>query len=133
MQQDRRSSIDHKGAAIFLRPALWGAQVASDGQGDPGRGGHAMSHFLAAYYRRWITSHEERLRIRRAVASSEPFDWGADWAISRSVDGADSCHDEEAQLRELAQKAAEASNEYFAYETPGDFDLIGNELSFTSP
>jgi len=133
MQRDSLRSIDNKGAAIFLRPALCGAQVASAGQGEAGRGGHAMSHFLARYYRRWITSHEERLRIRRAVASSEPFAWGADWAISRSVDGADSCRDEEAQLCALAQKAAEASNQFFSYETPSHFDLIGNELSFTSP
>lgn len=133
MQQDSLSSIDHKSAAIFLRPALCGAQVASAGQREAGRGGHTMSHFLAAYYRRWITSREERLRIRRAVASSEPFAWGADWAIGRPVDGADSCHDEEGQLRALARKAAEASDQFFAYETPSDFDLIDNELSFTSP
>ncbi len=70
---------------MVILPALCGAQVASAGQGEAGRGGHAMRHFLAGYYRRWITSHEERLRIRRAVASSEPFAWGADWAISRLI------------------------------------------------
>jgi hypothetical protein len=133
MQQDSVSSIASKGAAIALRPASCGTQVASSGQGEPSRGGHAVSRFLAGYYRRWIMSHEERLRTRRAVASSEPFAWGADWAISRPVDGAESCHDEEAQLRALAQEAAEASNQFFAYETPTDFHLIGNELSFTSP
>ncbi|HEV8484187.1 MAG TPA: hypothetical protein VGV87_11640, partial [Blastocatellia bacterium] len=133
MQQDSVSSMARKGAATFRRAALFGTPAASSGQGEASRGGHAMSRFLAGYFRSWITSREERLRTRRSVASSEPFAWGADWATSRPVDGADNCRGEEAQLRALAQKAADASNQFFAYETPTDFHLIGNELLFTSP
>jgi hypothetical protein len=81
---------------------------------------------------RRIASIYKRPKLRRAVASFEPFEWGADWIRNWPFDGADNCQDEETQFHMLAQKAAEASDRFFAYQTPTDFRLTGNTLAFTS-
>src|SRR5262245_8796314 len=91
-----------------------------------------MEQSLAQYYQRWIEVRDERSRLRQAAASYEPFAWGADGVLGWPSAGADRFQNEETQLRTLARKAAEASDQFFAHQTPTDFHMEGSELTFTS-
>ena len=91
-----------------------------------------MEQSLVHYYQKWIEFREESLRIRRTRASFEPFAWGVDWTFNWPFDSSDKFQNEETRLRALARKAAEASDRFFAHQTPTDFRFQGNELRFTS-
>ncbi len=63
-----------------------------------------------------------------------PFDWGLewtrDWPVTRQ--NPQNGHDSHAYLQLLNRAALESSDQFFAYESPTDFELTGNLLRFTS-
>lgn len=81
---------------------------------------------------RRLSSIHKTPDLPEVVDSFEPFEWGTDWALNWPFEGEENCKDERAQFCSLARKAAEASDRFFAYQTPTDFLLEGNKLRFTS-
>ncbi|MGH9661103.1 MAG: dienelactone hydrolase family protein, partial [Bryobacteraceae bacterium] len=86
-------------------------------------------------YRRWICEWENRLCFRATDRVVRPFDWGLEWtrqwpcALRAPRNG----HGPEQYLALLNHEAVAASEEFFAYTPPRDFQLDGRRLRFTSP
>src|SRR3984893_6219186 len=85
-------------------------------------------------YARWMYDWEDRLCSGATNRVVRPFDWGLewtrDWPVSRQ--NTQNGHDSHAYLRLLTRAALESSDQFFAYESPADFELEGNLLRFTS-
>jgi dienelactone hydrolase len=85
-------------------------------------------------YARWITDWENQLCSRATDRVERPFDWGlewtSDWPVTREHPR--NGHLPEEYLRLLNRAALEASDEFFAYTPPADYELQGNLLRFTS-
>ncbi|MEO7648939.1 MAG: alpha/beta hydrolase family protein [Bryobacteraceae bacterium] len=86
-------------------------------------------------YERWMLGWENRLAFRSTNRVVRPFEWGVDWTrqwpTSRRMplNG----HGPEDYLRGLNRTAIDHSDEFFAYETPRDFNVKDGILRFTSP
>src|SRR6185295_11546044 len=85
-------------------------------------------------YRRWMQDWEARLCSRATDRVVRPFEWGMEWTAHWPCSGIHerNGHGDEAWLRVLNKAAVERSDEFFAYQTPTDFELEGNILRFTS-
>ena len=85
-------------------------------------------------YARWIENWENRLCTRATNRVVRPFEWGLEW--SHSWPSAQSHprngHDPHAYLKLLSDVGVEASDDFFAYQPPEDFQLKGPLLEFTS-
>jgi hypothetical protein len=86
-------------------------------------------------YRNWMLSWENRLAFRSTDRVVRPFDWGLEWAdrwpsAARLPRNGHAPHE---YLRELNQLIIQHSDEFYGYETPGNFHLDGDLLKFTSP
>ena len=85
-------------------------------------------------YARWMYDWEDRLCSGATNRVVRPFEWGLEWTrgwpVSRQ--NPQNGHDSHAYLRLLNRAALESSDQFFAYESPTDFELTGNLLRFTS-
>jgi len=90
---------------------------------------------METIYGRWMLDWENRLCSRATNRIVRPFEWGIEWTerwpLAQQLPR--NGHDPETYLRVLNQAAIQSSDEFFSYETPGDFSLDGNLLRFTSP
>jgi len=88
-------------------------------------------------YRQWMYEWETRLTERDTNRVVRPFEWGLEWMQDwplvdgqwRNIAGAAA----ETFVRDLNRRLVSESDRFFAYETPGDFRLEGNDLRFASP
>ena len=85
-------------------------------------------------YARWITNWENQLCSRATDRVVRPFEWGLEWARDWPVarGNPQNGHPPEDYLRLLSRAGLEASDDFFAYQPPTDFELEGNLLRFTS-
>ena len=85
-------------------------------------------------YGRWMLARENRLCFSATNRVVRPFDWGLEWAgewpVTRKLGR--NGHNPEAWLLALNRAALEASDSFYAYDTPRDFRLEGDFLKFTS-
>ena len=78
-------------------------------------------------YEKWMVNWETRLTTRDTNRVVRPFDWGVDW--TQGWPGANGHAPEaahgalERHFHELNRHIIEHSDEFFAYQTPGDFRL----------
>ncbi|MCL6506972.1 MAG: hypothetical protein K6T59_08100 [Bryobacteraceae bacterium] len=79
-------------------------------------------------YGRWITGWETKLAARDTNRVVRPFEWGLEW-----LDGAGTGEDPAEVVRRYVEHALEDSDGFFAYQSPADFRLEANHLTFTSP
>ncbi len=83
---------------------------------------------MTGLYARWINNWESRLAERDTNRRIHPFEWGLEWlGLSGGASGPSQ------QMREYARQAVRGSEEFFAHETPVDFELRDGHLAFTSP
>jgi dienelactone hydrolase len=85
-------------------------------------------------YARWMYEWEDRLCSSATNRIVRPFDWGLEWTRDWPVshDNPQNGHDSHAYLQLLNRAALESSDQFFAYQSPTDFELTGNLLRFTS-
>jgi len=91
---------------------------------------------LSEFYKQWMVSWETRLADRDTNRVVRPLEWGLEW--SREWPLVISCRpssdpEREQLLVELNDAIVAQSDAFYSYETPGDFDLDGDCLLFTSP
>src|SRR6266849_807894 len=86
-------------------------------------------------YQRWMLDWENRLAFRATNRVVRPFDWGLEWTRDwpPSAQFPMNGHGPQQYLRELNQAIIESSDEFFAYDSPRDFELTGDILTFGSP
>src|SRR5579863_413257 len=82
---------------------------------------------MPTLYSRWIAGREHKLATRDTNRVVRPFDWGLDWLGMAPANGNSST-----LMREFVRGALADSSRFFAYETPRDYRLQGQELSFSS-
>ena len=82
-------------------------------------------------YRNWIDRWENDLCFRSNDRIVRPFELGAEWS-GRWLSGVGPIHSIE-ELVELNGEIARRSVEFFGYDSPADFEISGDWLSFTSP
>jgi hypothetical protein len=89
---------------------------------------------MESLYGQWMLAWENRLCSRATNRVVRPFEWGLDWtrAWPNAQKLPQNGHDPAAYLRVLNQAALASSDEFFAYDTPRDFSLEGNLLTFSS-
>ena len=85
-------------------------------------------------YARWMYDWEDRLCSGATDRLVRPFDWGLEWARDWPVtrENPQNGHRPEEYLRLLNHAALQASDAFFAYDSPADFQMDGNLLRFTS-
>jgi dienelactone hydrolase len=87
------------------------------------------------WYGRRIDAWENQLAFRATNRVVRPFDWGLEWtrgwpqARALPMNG----HSSEDYLLALNRAAMANSDQFFAYETPTDFQLDDDILRFTTP
>ena len=85
-------------------------------------------------YARWIYDWEARLCSRATDRVVRPFEWGLEWTrewpCARLMPR--NGHDPQGYLGLLNRAALESSDDFFGYQPPGDFELQGKLLRFTS-
>ncbi|HLJ49973.1 MAG TPA: alpha/beta hydrolase family protein [Bryobacteraceae bacterium] len=90
---------------------------------------------MSKLYARFIESWENRLCFRATNRVVRPFEWGLEWAqrwpAARILPR--NGHSPYEYLRDLNHVAMKASDAFFAYERPCDFELRDGLLRFTSP
>jgi len=89
---------------------------------------------MTALYARWMDQWERKLATRDTNRVVRPFDWGGDWLhrIDASFP-ADANGNSAACLDRFIAAALADSERFYSYQTPKDFHLAGNELTFQSP
>jgi pimeloyl-ACP methyl ester carboxylesterase len=89
---------------------------------------------MTGLYARWIDSWERRLATRDTNRIVRPFDWGISWLRSigypQVPDGDLTPAD---QVSTFVRRVLDDSDRFFSYQTPSDFELAGERLTFTSP
>jgi len=90
---------------------------------------------VARLYERWISSREQELCFRATNRVVREFDWGLEWVENwpcgqRHPKNGDA---PDRYVSKLNQIVMQDSDEFFAYERPGDFALRGGILRFRSP
>src|SRR5579884_763347 len=85
-------------------------------------------------YARYMVAWENRLCFRATDRVIRPFEWGVEFARAWPVSNllARNGHSDEEYLAELNQVATKQSDAFYGYTPPGDFQLDGNRLTFTS-
>ncbi|MGD0620539.1 MAG: abhydrolase domain-containing 18, partial [Bryobacteraceae bacterium] len=90
---------------------------------------------MKTLYAKWMEEWENRLCFRSTNRVVRPFEWGEEWSrewppARLAPRNGDTPED---YLRKLNRLAIAKSDEFYAYESPRDFELTGNLLTFTSP
>ncbi len=90
---------------------------------------------MPGLYARWMDRWERKLATRDTNRIVRPFDWGTDWlgAIGFPLYPEESNGDAASGVSRFVSQALSESDRFYGYETPGDFDLRANLLTFTSP
>lgn len=90
---------------------------------------------LAARYRDWMESWEDELCFRATDRIARPFEYGLEWSREWPVtrDFHPNGCGPSAYLAQVNERAIAASDTFFGYATPQDFQLQGEWLEFTSP
>lgn len=89
---------------------------------------------MKGLYTRWIDGWERKLATKDTNRVVRPFEWGADWL--HRIDAAcpaEANGDTRASVARFTAAALGASDRFYSYQTPADFQLDGNHLTFTSP
>jgi hypothetical protein len=101
----------------------------------PGYAALPPSRMLHRLYSNWIEKREVYLCTRSTDRVVRPFEWGTEWLKSWPTNG--NCHlngqGELQFLRDANLLAIRNSDQFFGYDSPRDFRLEGNRLTFTSP
>jgi hypothetical protein len=84
---------------------------------------------MAGIYARWIDRWETKLATRDTNRVVRPMEWGVEWLPNFGFDTADPA----SAMRQYSAGVLNDSDSFFAYQTPSDFQLAGERLSFTSP
>src|SRR5262245_47549002 len=90
---------------------------------------------LRKTYTRWMLDWENRLAFRATNRVVRPFEWGLDWTRNwpAAAPYPQNGHTPLEYLRALNGVIVESSDDFFAYQQPGDFKLTGDLLTFSSP
>jgi len=82
-----------------------------------------------------MDSWETKLAFRSTNRVVRPFEWGLEWTSDwpKTAVPPRNGHSPSDYLRELNRVAIQNSDHWFDYQSPTDFSLNGNQLSFTSP
>jgi len=83
---------------------------------------------MRTLYSRWISNWEHKLATRDNNRVVRPFEWGLDWLGMPPANGRS-----RQQMRDFVRGALAESDRFFAYTTPRDYHLEGEQLTFTSP
>jgi hypothetical protein len=86
-------------------------------------------------YARWMDGWERKLATRDTNRVVRPFDWGTDWLhrIGYPSFPADANGNSAACLDRFVSDALADSDRFYSYFVPDDFQLLGSDLTFTSP
>jgi len=90
---------------------------------------------LGQRYRAWMERWEQELCFRATDRVARPFEFGLEWSRQWPLaqDFAPNGDGPVAYLSEVNDRVVAASEQFFGYQTPGDFQLNGDWLEFTSP
>ncbi len=95
----------------------------------------SLLHAFSRQYQKWIHRREGELAFRATNRVVRPFDFGLEWAQhwpsaqQISLNGSDP----RAYILGLNQLNIAQSHEFFGYDTPRQFVLTGDRLTFASP
>ncbi len=89
---------------------------------------------LQRAYSKWIEDRENRLCFRTNNRVVRPFDWGSEWVSNWPTNGTMHLNGqgEVEFLRDINLRAIDDSDAFFGYQSPRDFQLRGDRLTFTS-
>jgi hypothetical protein len=90
---------------------------------------------MPGLYAHWMDRWERKLALRDTNRVERPFDWGADWLhrIGHPAFPAEANGNSAACVAQFVTDVLADSDRFYAYETPRDFTLSENRLTFTSP
>lgn len=91
---------------------------------------------MRKWYSDWVQNWDHRLANVTTDRVVRPFEWGLEWTRHwpvRTASTLEAESDPEGHLRDLNCRIVAASEQFFGYETPGDFVLADDALTFTSP
>jgi pimeloyl-ACP methyl ester carboxylesterase len=94
----------------------------------------ALHSMFERLYSNWIENKENTLCFRATDRVERPFEWGAEWVAGWPTNDGHHLNGqgELAFLRDVNLRAIEASDTFFSYAVPRDFELNGNRVTFTS-
>lgn len=92
------------------------------------------SKVVRGIYKRFVEDWDLKLASVSTDRVVRPFEWGLEWLEDLPVHVPEVLRpDEPAEyFRVLNEKILEQSDRFFSYQTPKDFDLQGDRLTFTS-
>jgi hypothetical protein len=85
------------------------------------------------YYARWMDRWERHLASRDTDRVVRPFEWGTEWLERLEFPRCRHAGEGPAKLPVFVREALRDSDRFFAYETPRDYKLERNRLTFRSP
>jgi hypothetical protein len=88
---------------------------------------------MTGLYSRWIDGWELKLATRDTNRVARPFEWGTEWLLR--IDAtcpAEANGDARHSVARFTAAAVGASDRFYSYQTPSDFELRGDRLTFTS-
>jgi len=89
---------------------------------------------MTGLYSRWIDRWERNLATRDTNRVVRPFEWGTDWLHRIDADCPTEANgNARACVSGFTAAALDASDRFYSYQTPPDFQLNGGHLTFTSP
>jgi hypothetical protein len=93
------------------------------------------SFMLHRIYSNWIEKREQYLCLRSTDRVVRPFEWGTEWLHAWPTNGNPHCNGvgDYEYLREANLAAVARSDDFFGYQSPTDFQLRDQRVTFTSP
>jgi len=90
---------------------------------------------MKSLYAKWMEDWENRLCFRSTNRVVRPFEWGEEWAFRwpPAVQFPRNGHTPEEYLRRINVVAVAESDAFYEYTLPGNYQLDGNLLTFSSP
>ena len=87
---------------------------------------------LSQKYRRWMLDWENRLAFRATNRVVRPFEWGLEWTRDwpSAARNPPNGHSPQEYLSALNRSILENSDEFFAYQSPGNFKTEGRYPDF---
>ncbi len=89
---------------------------------------------MTGIYARWMDGWERKLATRDTNRVVRPFEWGTDWLNKLSFPGCPAHVNGNARacVSDFVTEALRDSDRFYSYQTPSDFQLAGDRLTFTS-